>query len=137
MRSWLALTFVALGLSACATPYQPEGYRGGFSELQLSRSAWRVEFRGNGYTRPARASDFALLRATELVLAAGCTHYEVVSARTGSEYGGTVVNAHAYGATAVPIRKPGSAIAVGCASPDVGVDARETASRLRAKYSLD
>lgn len=70
---WLALVAAALGLSSCAAPYGhvSDSMRGGYEELQLAPNVWEVRFRGNGYTPASRAADFALLRATEICLAAG------------------------------------------------------------------
>lgn len=137
MRRLTILVPTALFLAtACATSYQSEAFTGGYSEMQLSKNAWLVNFRGNGYTRPARVSDFALLRACELILEAGCTHYRLLDAQTVSTYGGAIVSTHAHGATAVPIKKPEAQIAIECADASEGLDASETAARLRAKYSI-
>jgi hypothetical protein len=38
-----------------------------------------VAFRGNGYTRPDRVIDFALLRAAELTLQNGARHFVVLN----------------------------------------------------------
>jgi len=55
-------------LAGCATPYQSNGFTGGFSETQLAPDVFRVYFCGNGYTSGERVQDFALLRASELSL---------------------------------------------------------------------
>lgn len=57
---------LCLLLAACATGYKPEGFSGGFFELQLSENVYRVSFDGNGYTGSRRAADMALLRSAEL-----------------------------------------------------------------------
>jgi hypothetical protein len=58
-------------LSACATGYHPLRIGGGYSELRLSERAWRVNFKGNGYTSPERAASMALRRAAELTASSG------------------------------------------------------------------
>jgi hypothetical protein len=62
----------------CATPYQSKGYRGGFSETQLTPDVFRVSFRGNGYTSGERAEDFAMLRAAELSLTNGYNYFALI-----------------------------------------------------------
>lgn len=73
------LLFLGLILTGCATGYQPTGFGGGYTDLQLGADLFRVAFRGNGYTSAERAADFALLRAAEVALAQGATHFLVLS----------------------------------------------------------
>jgi hypothetical protein len=65
-------------LAGCATPYQSNGFSGGYSETQFAPDAFRVVFRGNGYTSPERAQDFALLRASELTIQHGFTCFAII-----------------------------------------------------------
>jgi len=96
-----------LFLSACATAYQEKGFSGGYTELPLGNNLYKVSFDGNGYTRPQRAADFALLRAAELALENGATHFGlvdsaasvstgVVTMPTSSYTTGTVTNYGGY-----------------------------------------
>lgn len=126
------LPILPLMALACATPYQPEAFAGGYSEIQMQKLAWIVQFRGNEFTRPARTEDFALLRACELVLAAGCTHYRIIDAGTASTFGGAVIA----GTTAVPINMPSSKVGVACADPNEGLDAHAQAATIRSKYGI-
>ena len=77
-----ALRFFVITLvvcySGCATSYHTTSYTGGFSETQLAPEVFRVFFRGNGYTSGERAQDFALLRAADLTLQHGFTHFAIV-----------------------------------------------------------
>lgn len=77
MNQVFALAVVIL-LAACASPYQPEGFGGGYSETQLSENIFKVSFRGNGYTSEDRAADMALLRSAELALENGFKYFAVV-----------------------------------------------------------
>ncbi|MGH8355486.1 MAG: CC0125/CC1285 family lipoprotein [Pseudomonas sp.] len=70
MRIVTCLCFVAF-LSACTTPYQRDGFAGGYSEIQLDENIWRVTFEGNGYTTALRVEELALLRSAELTLEKG------------------------------------------------------------------
>ena len=133
----LGLAAAASALAACATAYQPESTNGGYSEIQAEKRVWIVSFRGNGFTEPARVQDFALLRACEVVLAAGCTHYRIIDVASGSTFGGVVVSGNAYSATGVPINKPTSQIGVTCADAEQGLDASAQAAAIRAKYGID
>lgn len=69
-------------LAGCATTYQPSSFSGGFSETRLDQNVFRVSFKGNGYTDPQRAEDFALLRSAELALKHGFTHFALMSTRS-------------------------------------------------------
>jgi hypothetical protein len=69
---------VILILSGCATSYHSIGLTGGYTDTQLAPDVFRVVFRGNGYTAPERAQDFALLRASELTLQRGCICFAII-----------------------------------------------------------
>jgi hypothetical protein len=82
-----SLIYVGLALlvAACATPYQPTGLAGGFTETQLDTNVFRVTFKGNGVTSAERAEDMALLRSAELTLQNGFTHFAIADGRSRSE----------------------------------------------------
>jgi hypothetical protein len=92
MRSVLTAVAVLL-LAGCAiptptpTPYQPKGFSGGYSDVQLDKNVFRVSFRGNGFTSRDRAEELALLRSAELTLKSGFTHFIIVDGRSSSQYG--------------------------------------------------
>ena len=67
-----------LAACSCVTPYQPKGLTGGYSEEQVSENSFRVFFLGNPQTSPAQASDFALLRASELALEHGYAYLAII-----------------------------------------------------------
>lgn len=79
-RTGLAAALVlVMGGVGCATGYEPVGWfeKGGYSEIQLAENVFEVRFLGNRYTDSARASDFALLRSAEVVLAHGFRFFVV------------------------------------------------------------
>jgi hypothetical protein len=81
----LALAAMALALNVgCATPYQPTGFRGGYSETQLAPDVFRIYFRGNAFTSPERAQDLVLLRAAQLGRERGFPYFAVLDERSGS-----------------------------------------------------
>src|SRR5712692_7205947 len=76
----------ALSLLACATPYQPRGGMGGFSETQLDENVFQVRFNGNAYTSGERASDFTLLRSAEVARLHGYSYFVIVQSKGGYSY---------------------------------------------------
>lgn len=65
----LAIGALAIGsLTGCATPYQPRGVQGGYSERRLGNDTFLVEFKGNGKTAQAVVSNMMLYRCAELTL---------------------------------------------------------------------
>jgi hypothetical protein len=75
----LAFAFVSITCLGCATPYQPVGFTGGFSETQLAPDLFRITFEGNGYTSTERAQDFALLRAADLCTEHGFKYFAIAN----------------------------------------------------------
>lgn len=43
---WLLIGALAI---ACATPYQPKGFRGGYTDFEIQPGIYYVAFEGNGY----------------------------------------------------------------------------------------
>jgi hypothetical protein len=74
------LLALSIALVGCASPYKKEGFGGGFDESRLAPNAWKVNFRGNGYTSKGRAEDYALLRSADLTLQSGYNYFVIVGA---------------------------------------------------------
>jgi hypothetical protein len=85
MKHTTGLFLALLLLSSCSTPYQSDGFRGGFSELDLAPDMVRIQFSGNAYTSAQRVQDFALLRASQTMLARGFPYFAVVNNRHSSK----------------------------------------------------
>jgi hypothetical protein len=68
-----------LALAGCATPapYGPRapGQATGYTDRQLSDNRWRVTFTGNSVTPRETVENDLLLRAAEVTLAAGHSHF--------------------------------------------------------------
>ena len=105
----LSLLLTALiTLGGCATGNQPYSYfgGGGYSDVQLSETVFKVTVVANGYTSADRATNLALLRASELALEHGFKFFVIVAEANNSSSGSyttptyTNVQAGAYGATA-------------------------------------
>lgn len=104
MRYFVLLLSLIL-LSACSTTYGPKGPTGGYSELQVSDNVYRINVSGNGYTSQETVQSFALLRASELTLAAGKQRFVILDDKVDSQsevyssgFGSSTTNV--YGSTA-------------------------------------
>lgn len=74
----LVCVFLVAFTFGCATSYQSTGFTGGYSDTQLAPDIFRVVFRGNAYTAAEQVQDFALLRASELVLQQGFAYFALI-----------------------------------------------------------
>ena len=97
------LLLVAVALSGClATPYQSTGMTGGVSHTAYARDQYQIRSSGNGFTSSERVSDFALLHAAEVTLAAGFSHFVIVNSAAGGSTHTTVTQATTRTTTVVP-----------------------------------
>lgn len=64
-RSTIAGLVVAL-VSACATPYQPSGPAGGYSERELGGGKYYLKYLGNEFTKSEVVREYWERRASEL-----------------------------------------------------------------------
>lgn len=76
-RFGILLAVIAFSL-ACATPYQPKGFAGGYTDTRLTEDIYLVEFRGNGYTPRQQVEIYLLYRCAEITQEAGYTHFVVL-----------------------------------------------------------
>jgi hypothetical protein len=65
-------------LTACATQYQAEGFRGGYTDTQLDTNVFRITFKGNLYSSFTRTEELTLLRGAELTLKNGFYYFTVL-----------------------------------------------------------
>ena len=84
-----ACVFVLFGLilSCCATPYQSNGFGGGWKVTELEPGIWRVSFNGNGYTSRETAQTYWLYRSAELTVEQGFDGFQVLSSMQFSSPG--------------------------------------------------
>src|SRR6185503_20266800 len=75
-----SILLMSITLTACSTRYQHMGFAGGVSAERMTADTFRIVARGNGYTDATTIQDYALLKAAETTVAAGGTHFVVVSA---------------------------------------------------------
>lgn len=69
---------VALTSSACATGYQQDGLFGGFSEVPLSSTTYKISVKGNAFTESSRVNEMALLRAAEIANNNGYSFFQLL-----------------------------------------------------------
>jgi hypothetical protein len=79
-KASLALGLIwGLALAGCAQPalYAPRepGRSTGYTDRELAPGRWRVTFTGNAVTPREQVEDYLLLRAAEVTLAHGGTHF--------------------------------------------------------------
>ena len=82
--SRLAIIFILM-VTGCATTYQSKGLTGGYSDTQLDKDVFRINFRGNAYTSGERAQDFVLLRASELTLENNFKYFAIIDTSSSSK----------------------------------------------------
>ena len=73
------IMLVSLVLTGCATSYQPKSYTGGYTDTKLDDDKYRVTFSGNQHTSADRVERYALLRAAEITLDYGYSHFVTVN----------------------------------------------------------
>lgn len=71
-----ALALLAAGCMTVA-PYAPRrpGQTTGYTDRELAPGRWRITFTGNSITTRETVEDYLLLRAAEVTVAAGGTHF--------------------------------------------------------------
>jgi len=106
---WIVALLVAL--AGCQTPYQDMGYDGGVSAAPITNNVYRISARGNGFTDPTTVQDYSLLKAAEVTLQSGHTHFIVVdsSNATTRDFGQTpgTFQTNVIGNTAYTTYNPG------------------------------
>ena len=93
MKYFFLTAVAALSLTACATGpsvYGPaNGNSLGFQNTQIERDRFRISYTGRS---EAEARDYALLRAAEIALNEGYSHFKVLGGNTSSNGGASPVS---------------------------------------------
>lgn len=88
MTKKIVLCVAVFQLAACATlgptGYQQVGFTGGYSDTKIQEGIYRIEFKGNKRTSEERASNLALLRASEVALENGYNYFILLDGATKS-----------------------------------------------------
>ena len=83
----IAGALFALGLAACATPYQSQGFTGGVGATQIDANTIRITARGNAFTGAAQIANYAMLKAAEETEARGYDLFLIVQSDDRSRRG--------------------------------------------------
>ena len=93
MKHLILTAATALALTACATgpsAYGPSDGRSlGFENTQIEKDRFRIAYTGR---TEAEARDYVLLRAAEIALNEGYTHFKVLGGNTSSNGGSSPVS---------------------------------------------
>ena len=79
----LALSLIATGLFGCATPYQPHGFRGGYTDFETQPGVYYVRVSTNAATSGGTTVRYWHRRAAEIC--GGRNRYEILDASENSE----------------------------------------------------
>lgn len=85
MKRAIALLLILI-FYGCATPYQKNGLRGGYSETRLSEEMFEVSYWANEETTVEKIDDFTLLRSAELTLGHGYKFFIIGDSDSNSAY---------------------------------------------------
>ncbi len=88
LRCAAALAALAISaLSACATPYQAKGLRGGYSDTRVDSNTVMVAYRGNAYTDRQTVQSYLLYRSAQVTVGDGYDYFVLTSGDTEARHG--------------------------------------------------
>lgn len=111
-KSSTALAAALLALCGCVTPYQPQGFMGGFQESRLAPDTVNINVAGNAYTGKATTGDYALVRAAELALQDNYSHFTILNSGNESRASGAFSQRSGWSAITSYQYKPESGLSV-------------------------
>ncbi|MGJ8671271.1 MAG: CC0125/CC1285 family lipoprotein [Oceanococcus sp.] len=79
MKTMLLALLATLILTGCNTKYGEMGGTGGVAAAAITNDTYRISARGNGYTNSTTIQDYSMLKAAEVTLAAGKSHFAILS----------------------------------------------------------
>jgi hypothetical protein len=82
----IAFLVFALLLAGCATPYQANGFRGGYKDVHIQDNIYYVTFFGNAWIDTGTAVQYFHRRAKELCAQKGFGSYRTLSEKDASQY---------------------------------------------------
>jgi hypothetical protein len=77
MHKAVLITMLLLLGAACTTPYQSDGWTGGYKDEKLGDNQWRVSFLGNANRDAAFTWNAAMYRAAEIAQREGYRYFQV------------------------------------------------------------
>lgn len=93
MKDKLILAVLTATLTSCATSYDTEKSwmtgNTGFSESQLTRTIWQIDFTGNTYTGRDKTKTFVLKKAADIAITQGYPYFVVIDNETNRDVTGS------------------------------------------------
>lgn len=77
-RCAIAALAAAALLTGCATPYQPNGFGGGYSDRKIDDNTYYVAYAGNGYTSRVQVFRAWIYRCAEMTTQNGYDYFVVL-----------------------------------------------------------
>lgn len=99
MKNVITLIAFCFLMCSCATHYNSDGFRGGYSELKIDTDTYEVKFTGNGYTSQSLIEKYFLFRCSEITIGNGKKYFVFYDKNIGSVKANTNVrgNIDSYG----------------------------------------
>ena len=88
LSSLLVLFFAAFSGCAIPTPYEPEGFLGGYKDFSMGNDQFHIRVQGNGFVNTGTVEEYFYRRAADLVKENGYSDYKIISLKTGMEQWG-------------------------------------------------
>lgn len=82
------LMILTAAICGCATPYQPDGVGGGYSESRIDPRTVSVSFTGNRFTPSTEIETDLLFRCAEITHQSGFDYFVLLDSRTRKEVTG-------------------------------------------------
>ena len=79
MPRFLLVIATASLMAGCATPYQPNGLGGGYTETKIDDTTYKVSFKGNGNAKEDRVWYFWFYRCAEFTKSKGYDNFTLYS----------------------------------------------------------
>ena len=88
LRCAAALAALAISaLSACATPYQAKGFRGGYSDTRIDSNTAMVSYRANAHTDRQTVQSYLIYRCAQVTVGDGYDYFVLTSGDTEAVHG--------------------------------------------------
>lgn len=131
----ILIALCVLLVSACATPYQPRGALGGFTDTQLDKNTIRISFNGNAYAQRDSVENYVLYRSAEVTVEKGFDYFVVVDSSAEVKHGAITTPGTYRSSTSAYAFSPGYATATttGTYTPDQTVPFRKYGATVMIK----
>lgn len=111
MSNWarcLLSLFIVAFIFGCATPYQKQGARGGFTESRLDKNTLSIAFKGNGYTGSETVQRYMFYRCAEATIEYGFDYFILMDSDSSQENSTVTTAGHYVGNTTASVYGSGN-----------------------------